>query len=284
MDLSMQHLKGRFDMLLEIGKSKNLTLISGPCAIESEKLCLSIAEHICSMVKDLPMSYVFKASFDKANRSSIDAKRGVGIEEGLRILEKVRDTYNIPVLTDVHEDTPVDEVADVVDILQTPAFLCRQTNFITKVSATMKPVNIKKGQFLSPKEMINVVKKAKSTGNNEIFVCERGVSFGYNNLVSDMRSLEILKETECPVIYDASHSVQQPGAMPNQSGGESQYIPTLARAATAAGIDGIFIETHPNPDEALSDGKNSLNIMNLKELLSTICSINAIIKNIEEYK
>tara|TARA_Y100000741_G_scaffold305768_1_gene248096 strand:- start:77 stop:763 length:687 start_codon:yes stop_codon:yes gene_type:complete len=228
------------------------------------------------------MSYVFKASFDKANRSSIDAKRGVGIEEGLRILEKVRDTYNIPVLTDVHEDTPVDEVADVVDILQTPAFLCRQTNFITKVSATMKPVNIKKGQFLSPKEMINVVKKAKSTGNNEIFVCERGVSFGYNNLVSDMRSLEILKETECPVIYDASHSVQQPGAMPNQSGGESQYIPTLARAATAAGIDGIFIETHPNPDDALSDGKNSLNIMNLKELLGTICSINAIIKNIEE--
>ena len=275
----MQPQKGRFDMSVEIGKSKNLTLISGPCAIESEELCLSIAEHICDLIHDLPMSYVFKASFDKANRSSIDAQRGVGIEEGLRILEKVKKTFNIPVLTDVHEDTPVNEVADVVDILQTPAFLCRQTNFITKVSATMKPVNIKKGQFLSPKEMINVVKKAKSTGNKEIFVCERGVSFGYNNLVSDMRSLEILKETGCPVIYDASHSVQQPGAMSNQSGGESQFIPTLAKAATAAGIDGIFIETHPYPDQALSDGKNSLDINDLKNLLTTICSINSIVKD-----
>ena len=275
----MQPQKGRFDMSVEIGKSKNLTLISGPCAIESEELCLSIADHICDLIQDLPMSYVFKASFDKANRSSIDAERGVGIEEGLRILEKVKKTFNIPVLTDVHEDTPVNEVADVVDILQTPAFLCRQTNFITKVSATMKPVNIKKGQFLSPKEMINVVKKAKSTGNKEIFVCERGVSFGYNNLVSDMRSLEILKETGCPVIYDASHSVQQPGAMSNQSGGESQFIPTLAKAATAAGIDGIFIETHPYPDQALSDGKNSLDINDLKNLLTTICSINSIVKD-----
>ena len=275
----MQPQKGRFDMSVEIGKSKNLTLISGPCAIESEELCLSIADHICDLIQDLPMSYVFKASFDKANRSSIDAQRGVGIEEGLRILEKVKKTFNIPVLTDVHEDTPVNEVADVVDILQTPAFLCRQTNFITKVSATMKPVNIKKGQFLSPKEMINVVKKAKSTGNKEIFVCERGVSFGYNNLVSDMRSLEILKETGCPVIYDASHSVQQPGAMSNQSGGESQFIPTLAKAATAAGIDGIFIETHPYPDQALSDGKNSLDINDLKNLLTTICSINSIVKD-----
>ena len=279
MGLLMQPQKGRLEMSIEIGKSKNLSLISGPCAIESEELCLSIADHICGLIEDLPMSYIFKASFDKANRSSIDSKRGVGIEEGLRILEKVKNTFNIPVLTDVHEDTPVNEVADGVDILQTPAFLCRQTNFIIKVSATMKPVNIKKGQFLSPKEMINVVEKAKSTGNKEIFVCERGVSFGYNNLVSDMRSLEILKETKCPVIYDASHSVQQPGSMSNQSGGERQFIPILAKAATAVGIDGIFIETHPDPDKAHSDGKNSLNIKDLKNLLTTICSINSIVKD-----
>ena len=265
-------------MSLEIGKSKNLTLISGPCVIESEKMSMNIAEHICEITKNLPLSYIFKASFDKANRSSIDSERGVGIEKGLKILEKVRNNFNIPVLTDVHEDTPVDEVAAVVDVLQTPAFLCRQTNFITKVAATMKPVNIKKGQFLSPKEMINVVKKAKSTGNDNIYVCERGVSFGYNNLVSDMRSLEILKETGCPVIFDASHSVQQPGALADHSGGESQFIPILARAATAVGIDGIFIETHPNPDKALSDGKNSLNINDLKDLLDKIININSIIK------
>ena len=197
----------------------------------------------------------------------------------MKILEKVRKTFGVPVLTDVHEDTPIDEVADVVDILQTPAFLCRQTNFITKVAATMKPVNIKKGQFLSPKEMINVVIKAKSTGNKDIYVCERGVSFGYNNLVSDMRSLEILKETGCPVIFDASHSVQQPGALSNQSGGESEFIPVLARAATAVGIDGIFIETHPEPEKALSDGKNSLNINNMKELLDSIIKINKVVKD-----
>ncbi len=265
-------------MSIEIGKSKNLTLISGPCAIESEEMSMSIAEYISEMTKDLPISYVFKASFDKANRSSIDAERGVGIERGLKILEKVKSSFNIPVLTDVHEDTPVDEVADVVDILQTPAFLCRQTNFITKVASTMKPVNIKKGQFLSPKEMINVVKKAKSTGNKDIYVCERGASFGYNNLVSDMRSLEILKETGCPVIFDASHSVQQPGALTDQSGGESKFISTLARAATAVGIDGIFIETHPEPEKALSDGNNSLNINNLEDLIKTIISINNVIK------
>ena len=265
-------------MSIEIGKSKNLTLISGPCVIESEEMSMSIAETICEITKDLPIAYIFKASFDKANRSSLDSKRGLGIEKGLKILEKVRNSFNIPVLTDVHEDTAVDEVASVVDILQTPAFLCRQTNFITKVAATMKPINIKKGQFLSPKEMINVVRKAKSTGNNDIYVCERGVSFGYNNLISDMRSLEILKETGCPVIFDASHSVQQPGALPNQSGGESQFIPVLARAATAVGIDGIFIETHPNPEKAHSDGKNSLNINNLSDLLKIIIQINSIIK------
>ena len=279
MDLLIQHLRGKYKMSIDIGKSKNLTLISGPCAIESEKLTLSIAEFICDITKTLPISYIFKASFDKANRSSIDSNRGIGIEEGLRILEKVKNTFDIPVLTDVHEDTPVDEVAEVVDILQTPAFLCRQTNFITKVSSTMKPVNIKKGQFLSPKEMINVVKKAKSTGNKDIYVCERGVSFGYNNLVSDMRSLEILRETGCPVIFDASHSVQKPGALPDQSGGESQFIPALARAATAVGIDGIFIETHPNPKQAISDGNNSLNIKDLKDLLNSLVSINAIVKD-----
>ena len=266
-------------MLINIGKSKNLTLISGPCAIESEKLSMSIAEHICEITKDLPISYVFKASFDKANRSSIDSERGIGIEKGLKILRKIRETFDIPVITDVHEDSPIDEVADVVDIIQTPAFLCRQTNFIVKVASAMKPVNIKKGQFLSPREMVNVVKKAKSTGNNEIFVCERGASFGYNNLVSDMRSLIILRETGCPVVFDASHSVQQPGSLLDQSVGEIEYIPVLARAAVAVGIDALFIEAHPNPSKAMSDGKNSLDIKDLKGLLSSVIKINTIIKD-----
>ena len=257
-------------MSIRIGKSKNLTLISGPCAIESEKISMSIAETICELTKDLEISYVFKASFDKANRSSLSSERGIGLDKGLKVLEKIKNTFKIPVLTDVHEDTPIDEVADVVDILQTPAFLCRQTNFILKVASAMKPVNIKKGQFLSPREMINVVKKAKSTGNTEIYVCERGVSFGYNNLISDMRSLVVLRETECPVIFDASHSVQQPGALPDQSGGESQYIPVLAKAAVAVGVDAVFIETHPNPNKAVSDGKNSLNIRDLPSLLKNI--------------
>ncbi|MAR77345.1 MAG: 3-deoxy-8-phosphooctulonate synthase [Gammaproteobacteria bacterium] len=267
------------DSKIMIGKSDNLTLISGPCAIESEDLCLRVAEHMCNLTDGLPISYIFKASFDKANRSSIESDRGIGLNKGLEILAKVKKEFNIPVLTDVHEDTPITEVADVVDILQTPAFLCRQTNFILKVASVMKPVNIKKGQFLSPKEMINVVNKAKSTGNNDIFVCERGVSFGYNNLVSDMRSLIILRETGCPVIFDASHSVQQPGSLTNQSGGESEFIPVLARAATAVGIDGLFIETHPDPDKAMSDGKNSLNIKDMKNLLTTIVDLNSIIKN-----
>ena len=266
-------------MSIEIGKSKNLTLISGPCAIESEKLSMSIAETISELTNDLPISYIFKASFDKANRSSINSERGIGLEKGLKVLEKIKNNFKIPVLTDVHEDTPIDEVADVVDVLQTPAFLCRQTNFIIKVASAMKPVNIKKGQFLSPNEMSNVVKKAKSTGNNEIYVCERGVSFGYNNLVSDMRSLVILRETGCPVIFDASHSVQQPGSLEEQSGGESQYIPVLAKAAVAVGVDALFIETHPNPELAISDGKNSLNINNLPNLLKNIIAINKITKD-----
>jgi 2-dehydro-3-deoxyphosphooctonate aldolase (KDO 8-P synthase) len=265
-------------MSVNIGKTKDLTLISGPCAIESEKMSMSIAEYICEATNDLPISYIFKASFDKANRSSIDSKRGIGIEKGLKILRKIRETFDIPVITDVHEDSPIDEVADAVDVIQTPAFLCRQTNFIVKVASAMKPVNIKKGQFLSPREMINVVKKAKSTGNNDIYVCERGVSFGYNNLVSDMRSLVILRETGCPVVFDASHSVQQPGVLVNQSGGESEYIPVLSRAAVAVGIDALFIETHPDPSKAISDGKNSLNIKDLRKLLNDIVSINKIIK------
>ena len=267
------------DSKIMIGKSDNLTLISGPCAIESEDLCLRVAEHMCNLTDGLPISYIFKASFDKANRSSIESNRGIGLNKGLEILAKVKKEFNIPVLTDVHEDTPITEVADVVDILQTPAFLCRQTNFILKVASAMKPVNIKKGQFLSPKEMINVVTKAKSTGNNDIYVCERGVSFGYNNLVSDMRSLIILRETGCPVIFDASHSVQQPGSLTNQSGGESEFIPVLARAATAVGIDGLFIETHPDPDKAMSDGKNSLDIKDMKNLLTTVVNLNSIVKN-----
>ena len=264
--------------LIEIGKTNNLTLISGPCAIESEELCMNIAEKIVRVTENLPISYIFKGSFDKANRTSLSAKRGVGLEEGMRILEKVRDQFSIPVLTDVHEDSPVDEVANCVDVLQTPAFLCRQTNFILKVAGAMKPINIKKGQFLSPGEMKSVVDKAKSTGNEEIFVCERGVSFGYNNLISDMRSLVILRETGCPVVFDASHSVQQPGADNTKSGGESKFIPYLARAATAVGIDALFIETHPNPENAYSDGKNSLNIDKMEELINDVVKMNEISK------
>ena len=266
-------------MSVNIGKTKDLTLISGPCAIESEKLSMSIAEYICEATNDLPVSYIFKASFDKANRSSIDSNRGIGIEKGLKILRKIRETFNIPVITDVHEDSPIDEVADAVDVIQTPAFLCRQTNFIVKVASAMKPVNIKKGQFLSPREMINVVKKAKSTGNSDIYVCERGVSFGYNNLVSDMRSLVILRETGCPVVFDASHSVQQPGALINQSGGESEYIPVLARAAVAVGVAGVFIETHQDPDNAPSDGPNMVPLDKLENLLKQLTDIDNLIKN-----
>ena len=277
MALLLQVNRGQYK-LIEIGKTNNLTLISGPCAIESEELCMNIAEKIVRVTEDLPISYIFKGSFDKANRTSLSAKRGVGLEEGMRILEKVRDQFSIPVLTDVHEDSPIDEVANCVDVLQTPAFLCRQTNFILKVAGAMKPINIKKGQFLSPGEMKSVVDKAKSTGNEEIFVCERGVSFGYNNLISDMRSLVILRETGCPVVFDASHSVQQPGADNTKSGGESKFIPYLARAATAVGIDALFIETHPNPENAYSDGKNSLNIDKMEELINDVVKMNEISK------
>src|SRR5512147_209053 len=240
-----------------VGAREPLFLIAGPCVIESEALVLSVAERLKSIAGKLAIPFVFKASFDKANRSSLRGFRGPGVEAGLRILERVRRELGVPVLTDVHEDTPLDEVAAVVDVLQTPALLCRQTDFIVAVASQGKPVNLKKGQFLSPWEMQNVVDKARSTGNAALLVCERGVSFGYNNLVVDMRSLAILRGTGCPVVFDATHAVQLPGARDDSSGGEREHVPVLARAAVAAGVAGLFMETHPNPDSALSDGPSA---------------------------
>jgi 2-dehydro-3-deoxyphosphooctonate aldolase (KDO 8-P synthase) len=253
--------------------NEHLTLISGPCAIESEKMALDTAEFLKELTNKLGINFIYKSSFDKANRSSVSSKRGVGINEGLKILNKVKTELDLNILTDVHEYTPFDEVADVVDVLQTPAFLCRQTDFILKVSATHKPINIKKGQFTSPQEMLHVLEKAYSTGNKEIYLCERGYMFGYNNLVSDMRSLVIMKEMGCPVVYDASHSVQKPGAKMGASSGDSKYILPLAKAATAIGIDALFIESHPDPSKAISDGDNSMNLNNMENLLKEIISI-----------
>ena len=253
--------------------NKHLTLISGPCAIESEKMALDTAEFLKLLTNKLGINFIYKSSFDKANRSSVSSKRGVGINKGLKILDKVKTELDLNILTDVHEYTPFDEVADVVDVLQTPAFLCRQTDFILKVSATHKPINIKKGQFTSPQEMLHVLEKAYSTGNKEIYLCERGYMFGYNNLVSDMRSLVIMKEMGCPVVYDASHSVQKPGAKMGASSGDSKYILPLAKAATAIGIDALFIETHPDPSKAISDGDNSMKLNNMENLLKEIISI-----------
>ena len=266
--------------LFDKQKAKDLGffLIAGPCAIESENLVLGVAQTLSELTEDLGVRYIFKSSFDKANRSSGDSFRGVGLEEGLRILEKVRRQFDIPVLTDVHEDTPIDEVADVVDILQTPAFLCRQTNFLKKVARAGKPVNIKKGQFLAPWEMENVVKKAKSTGNDKIMVCERGASFGYNYLVSDMRSLVILRDTGCPVVFDATHSVQLPGGKGDSSDGQRQFVPALARAAVAVGISGLFIETHPAPEKALSDGPNSWPLKKMRPLLESLQQIDRVVR------
>ena len=255
-----------------------LFLIAGPCVIESEGLAIETAGLLKEMCVDLGIPFIYKSSFDKANRTSVSSYRGPGIEAGLAILEKVKKDVGVPVLTDVHEDTPLDEVASVVDVLQTPAFLCRQTNFIQRVAATNKPVNIKKGQFLAPWEMKHVVAKARATGNEAIMVCERGASFGYNNLVSDLRSLSIMRETGCPVVYDATHSVQLPGGLDGVSGGQREFIPVLARAAVAAGIAGIFLETHPNPDKALSDGPNSWPLDKMKRLLETLKAIDAIYK------
>jgi 2-dehydro-3-deoxyphosphooctonate aldolase (KDO 8-P synthase) len=254
----------------EVGLDRPLLLISGPCVIESAALVDEVAGQLCELTAKLGIPFVFKASFDKANRSSAGSFRGPGLEQGLKILAGVRRQFKVPVLTDVHEDTPIDEVAAVVDVLQTPAFLCRQTNFILRVCAAGKPVNIKKGQFLSPWEMQQVVDKARSTGNDSIMVCERGFSFGYNNLITDMRSLAIMRGTGCPVIFDATHSVQLPGAGAGVSGGQREFVPVLARAAVAAGVAGVFMETHPRPQQALSDGPNAWPLDRMASLLGML--------------
>ena len=263
----------------EVGNDRPLFLIAGPCVIESEALVMEVATKLKRLCGELDVPLVFKASFDKANRSSIESFRGPGMEQGLKVLERVREDFDVPVLTDVHEDTPIDEVADVVDVLQTPAFLCRQTNFILRVAGAGKPVNIKKGQFLSPWEMGNVVTKAKSTGNGGIMVCERGFSFGYQNLVADMRALPVMRATGCPVVFDATHSVQLPGGRGASSGGQREFVPVLARAAVAAGVAGVFMETHPQPDKALSDGPNAWPLDRMEPLLSTLKSLDAAVKS-----
>ncbi len=262
----------------DVGLDRPLFLIAGPCVIESEKLVMDTAETLRDMAQSLGVPFIFKSSFDKANRSSHESFRGPGLEEGLRVLEKVKADVGVPVLTDVHEDTPLDQVAEVVSVLQTPAFLCRQTNFIRNVCAQGLPVNIKKGQFLAPGDMINVVNKARATGNQQIMVCERGASFGYNNLVSDMRSLAIMRATGCPVVYDATHSVQMPGGLGNASGGQREMVPVLARAAVASGISGLFMETHPDPEKAMSDGPNSWPLDRMSELLRVLVELDRIVK------
>jgi 2-dehydro-3-deoxyphosphooctonate aldolase (KDO 8-P synthase) len=264
----------------EVGADQPFLLIAGPCVIESPTLTQEIAGRLKEITARLRVPFIFKASYDKANRSSRASFRGPGIESGLRVLEEVRRTIGVPVLTDVHEDTPLAEVAAVVDVLQTPAFLCRQTNFIVSAAGQGKPVNIKKGQFLSPWEMQNVVDKARSTGNEHIMVCERGFSFGYNNLVSDMRSLSIMRATRCPVVFDATHSVQLPGGQGTASGGQREFIPVLARAAVAAGIAGLFMETHPRPQEALSDGPNAWPLGRMEPLLATLAELDRAVKKV----
>jgi len=262
----------------DVGLHRPLFIIAGPCVIESEQLALDTAGQLKEITTRLGIPFIYKSSFDKANRSSSKSFRGPGIAEGLRILQAVKSQIGVPVLTDVHEDTPLAEVAAVVDVLQTPAFLCRQTNFIQNVARQGKPVNIKKGQFLAPWDMKNVVDKARETGNASIMVCERGASFGYNNLVSDMRALAVMRETHCPVVYDATHSVQLPGGQGNVSGGQREHVPVLARAAVAAGIAGLFMETHPNPEKALSDGPNSWPLGRMAELLETLKMIDDAVK------
>ncbi|HET9331462.1 MAG TPA: 3-deoxy-8-phosphooctulonate synthase [Steroidobacteraceae bacterium] len=262
----------------EVGDRRPLFLIAGPCVIESPALLQEVAGHLKEVTARLKIPYIFKASFDKANRSSRASFRGPGLDAGLKALADVRRAIGVPVLTDVHEDTPLEEVAAVVDVLQTPAFLCRQTNFIVAAASQGKPVNIKKGQFLSPWEMQNVVDKARSTGNGQVMVCERGFSFGYNNLVSDMRSLAVMRATGCPVVFDATHSVQLPGGQGAASGGQREFIPVLARAAVAAGIDGLFMETHPRPAEALSDGPNAWPLARMAALLTTLAELDRAVK------
>ena len=262
----------------EAGMDKPLFLIAGPCVIESEELALETAGTLKEITTALSIPFIYKSSFDKANRSSHESFRGLGVEEGLRILEKVKKEIGVPVLTDVHEDTPLAEVASVVDVMQTPAFLCRQTNFIQEVAKQGVPVNIKKGQFLAPWDMKHVVNKAKATGNDQIMVCERGVSFGYNNLVSDMRSLAVMRDTDCPVVFDGTHSVQLPGGQGMVSGGQREFVPVLARAAVSVGIAGLFMETHPNPEKALSDGPNSWPLHRMKELLEILLTLDHAVK------
>ncbi|WP_395377716.1 3-deoxy-8-phosphooctulonate synthase [Marinicella sp. W31] len=263
----------------EVGLDQPFLLLAGPCVVESEAMAIDTSGRLKEMTDKLGIPFIYKSSYDKANRTSINSFRGLGVEEGLRILQEVKKQVGVPVITDVHDDSPIEEVADVVDVLQTPAFLVRQTNFILRVCAAGKPVNIKKGQFMAPWDMINVIEKAKSTGNKQIMVCERGASFGYNNLVSDMRSLAVMRETECPVVFDATHSVQLPGGQGGSSGGQREHVPVLARAATAVGISGLFMETHPNPAEALSDGPNAVKLDQMAQLLETLKAIDETVKN-----
>jgi 2-dehydro-3-deoxyphosphooctonate aldolase (KDO 8-P synthase) len=263
----------------KVGPDRPLFLIAGPCVVESEQLTLSIAGQLKELTGELGVPFIFKASYDKANRSSRASYRGPGIEEGLRILSEVKRQVGVPVLTDVHEDTPFDEVAAVVDALQTPAFLCRQTNFIVKACSQGKPVNVKKGQFLSPWEMGNVIDKARSTGNEQVMACERGFTFGYNNLVSDMRALSVMRGFGVPVVFDATHSVQLPGGKGSASGGQREFVPVLARAAVAAGVSGLFMETHPKPEEALSDGPNAWPLPRMHALLETLVEIDRVVKS-----
>jgi 2-dehydro-3-deoxyphosphooctonate aldolase (KDO 8-P synthase) len=262
----------------DVGHDRPFFLIAGPCVIEAEGLVIDIAGRMKELTRELGIPYVFKASYDKANRSSKGSFRGPGLDEGLRILAEVRRQVGVPVLTDVHEDTPLAEVASVVDVLQTPAFLCRQTNFIVNTASQGKPVNVKKGQFLSPWEMKNVIDKARSTGNEQILACERGFSFGYNNLVSDMRSLAVMR-AHAPVVFDATHSVQLPGGQGSASGGQREFVPVLARAAIAAGVAGVFMETHPDPAKALSDGPNAWPLDRMRALLTVMKEIDAAVKS-----
>ncbi|GAB4356948.1 MAG: 3-deoxy-8-phosphooctulonate synthase [Methylohalobius crimeensis] len=262
----------------EAGLHRPLFLIAGPCVIESEQLALDTAGRLKEITAALGLPFIYKSSFDKANRSSVESFRGLGLEQGLKILAKVKETVGVPVLTDVHEYTPLEEVSSVVDVLQTPAFLCRQTDFIQNVARQGLPVNIKKGQFLAPWDMRHVVTKAKAAGNDRMMVCERGVSFGYNNLVVDMRSLAVMRETGCPVVFDATHSVQLPGGKGHASGGQREFVPVLARAAVAAGVAGVFMETHPDPDKALSDGPNAWPLDRIQPLLETLMALDQSVK------
>lgn len=261
-----------------VGLDQPLFLIAGPCVIEGQTLAEETAGRLQEIATALALPFIYKSSFDKANRSSLQGYRGVGLEAGLAILEGVRSRFGVPLLTDVHEDSPLDEVAAVVDVLQTPAFLCRQTNFIQAVAATGRPVNLKKGQFLAPWDMLRVVEKARATGNTRLLVCERGVSFGYNNLVSDMRALAVLRQTGCPVVFDATHSVQLPGGRGDSSDGQREFVPVLARAAVAAGVAGLFMETHPDPERARSDGPNAWPLARMQALLETLVELDRLVK------